>query len=98
MSGGSHDYAYAKVEEFDACSHHDTALRRAFSAHLKLVAKAMRDIEWVDSCDDGEGTEVKAIKDALGPDWKHAVYAEVKREAVEALERLQDELKRLGMR
>jgi hypothetical protein len=97
MSGGSHDYAYAKVDEFDACSHNSTALRKAFNAHLKLVAVAMQQIEWVDSCDNSEPDAENAIKKALGPDWKKAVYVEVKREAVEAVTRLREELERLGM-
>jgi FtsZ-binding cell division protein ZapB len=80
MSGGSHDYAYAKVDEFDACSHNSTALRKAFNAHLKLVAVAMQQIEWVDSCDNSEPDAENAIKKALG-----SVTVTKRLEEVEAL-------------
>ncbi len=59
MSGGSMDYLYSKIEwaEFPT----DTPERAAFAEHLKLVAKALHDIEWVDSCDYGPGDENAAI-------------------------------------
>lgn len=53
MSGGSMDYLYAKVE--DASFRADTPLRAAFAAHLKRVARALRAIEWNDSCDGDDG-------------------------------------------
>lgn len=64
MSGGSYDYAYSKVEDMaDSLSNkNNSALRRAFAKHLKLVAKAMHDIEWVDSSDYGEGDDEEAIR------------------------------------
>ena len=63
MSGGSMGYLYSKLEyaEFDE----DTPHRKAFAAHLKLVAKALHDIEWVDSCDYGPGDENAAIEACL---------------------------------
>lgn len=67
MSGGSYDYLYMKVDEMAGSLHcGDSALRRAFAAHLRKVAKAMHDIEWVDSCDYGPGDEMHAIRDCLG--------------------------------
>lgn len=66
MSGGSYDYAYQKVEDMaSSLSEQRSPLRRAFGAHLKLVAKAMHDIEWADSCDYKKGDERPAIIDAL---------------------------------
>lgn len=59
MSGGSMDYLYQRVE--DASFREDTPERRAFRKHLTLVAKALHDIEWVDSCDYGRGDETAAI-------------------------------------
>lgn len=68
MSGGSHDYAYREIERFIAeeeqeewCSDVDQALRRRFIAHLKLVAKAMQAIEWVDSGDCSPPHDAEAI-------------------------------------
>lgn len=78
MSGGSYDYAYARVENF---AHElratDNPLRRAFRSHLLLVAKAMHDIEWVDSCDYAPGDENEAIRAALGTNADAAQMAEI---------------------
>lgn len=64
MSGGSYDYAYTRVDDM-AGSLRDVAtdpLRRAFKAHLLKVAKAMRDVEWEDSCDGADWqTSVRAV-------------------------------------
>lgn len=64
MSGGSMNYLYRQLEDeapFDICS----AERMAFAAHLRLVAKALHDIEWVDSGDYGPGDENDAIRACL---------------------------------
>ena len=54
MSGGSYDYLYHKVEEVaDQLDGDRSPLRRAFAEHLHKVAKALHDIEWVDSGDYG---------------------------------------------
>ena len=42
-----------------------SSLRRVFGAHLKNVATALHDIEWVDSGDYGAGDELEAIKIVL---------------------------------
>lgn len=57
------DYLFAKVA--DASFREDTPLRRAFRSHLRLVAKAMHDIEWVDSGDSGAGSDDDAIRACL---------------------------------
>jgi len=69
MSGGSYDYLFSKVDlaAEDILARRSTPLRRAFCEHLKLVSKALRDIEWVDSCDSSEGSEDAAIRKVLGP-------------------------------
>lgn len=66
MSGGSMDYLYSKVLH---CANFplDTPERIAFAAHLKLVAQALHDIEWVDSGDYGPGDENAAIRACLNP-------------------------------
>ena len=68
MSGGSWDYAYMRAEDManGLCQKGHSSLRRAFGLHLKKVAKAMHDIEWVDSGDYGEGEECQAIESVLG--------------------------------
>lgn len=62
MSGGSMDYVYGKVRDAAEGMRVHTPLRRAFRDHLLLVADALHDIEWVDSCDYGPGDEVAAIR------------------------------------
>lgn len=64
MSGGSMNYLYSKLE-YDANFDMDTPERRAFAKHLKLVAKALHDIEWVDSGDYGPGGDTEAIRACL---------------------------------
>lgn len=64
MSGGSMNYLYS-IFEYEANFVENTPERRAFSKHLKLVAKALHDIEWVDSCDYGPGDDTEAIRACL---------------------------------
>lgn len=64
MSGGSMNYLCWKIEN-DANFKTDTPERKAFAKHLKLVIKALHDIEWVDSCDYGPGDENEAIRACL---------------------------------
>jgi hypothetical protein len=68
MSGGSYDYAYQRVRDVaDEIEerHPEEAKHLAFAAHLRLVATAMRAIEWVDSCDYGPGDDHEAIDAVL---------------------------------
>jgi len=64
MSGGSMDYLCYKVEE--ANFQVNTTERKAFAKHLKLVAKALHDIELVDSSDYSDGQENEAIRACIG--------------------------------
>ena len=66
MSGGSYDYAFRRIDELADAIQATTPLRRAFQQHLRDVAKAAHDIEWVDSCDYGKGDEDEAIQKVLG--------------------------------
>lgn len=63
MSGGSMDYAYYHVENINFPL--TSSLRKAFAEHLKLIAKALYDIEWVDSGDYAPGDEDEAIQACL---------------------------------
>lgn len=65
MSGGSMNYLYSKLE-YEATFRTDTPERHAFAAHLVKVAKALHDIEWVDSGDYVPGDENDAIRACLG--------------------------------
>lgn len=89
MSGGSWDYVYCKVDEAaDRLCNEKQAERRALGRHLKAVATAMHDIEWVDSCDMGRGDDIEAIRAALGQNAPALILAEVVIEAEETLAQL----------
>lgn len=84
MSGGSYQYAFGTVAdcatEIRRRSGNDV-LRLAFASHLELVAKAMHDIEWVDSGDTEHGSEYPAIEACFRGDGM--VLAEVERQLAE---------------
>lgn len=65
MSGGSYDYVYGRIDEIELRHADKDPRRAAFQKLLKLVAKAMHDIEWVDSCDYGPGGDHEAIDACL---------------------------------
>lgn len=69
MSGGSLDYVYQHVEgAAEAISSRSRNLQhRAFARHLRAVARALHDLEWVFSCDYGEGDERAAIEAVISP-------------------------------
>jgi hypothetical protein len=90
MSGGSMNYLYSKLE-YDSTFDTNTPERRAFKEHLALVAKALHDIEWVDSGDCGPGYENKAIRACLAE--TKVLEASIQR-AEEALQELKDEIVR----
>jgi hypothetical protein len=92
MSGGSLDYAEYKINDIAdmVASRAKTPLHRAFVKHLRDVAKAAHDLEWVFSCDYGEGDEVEALRKVLNKKME----LDVAREQAEiALKDLQDVLK-----
>lgn len=61
MSGGSYNYIYSQIDDLYILGSNETPRRVAFQKLLKLVARAMHDIEWVDSCDSSPGDENEAI-------------------------------------
>lgn len=73
MSGGSYDYAYRSFEdlaervEARAVGQPNEALRLALADHLRKLAKALHDLEWVDSCDYGAGREDATIREIISP-------------------------------
>ena len=94
MSGGSMNYLYSKLE-YDATFHKNTPERRAFAKHLVLIAKALKDIEWVDSGDCAPGSENEAIRACL-PDG--SCLESAIEEARRALEELAAEIERAAQR
>lgn len=90
MSGGSWDYLYCKIEEAGyTLKASNDPLRRAFGAHMILVAKAMHDIEWVDSCDKANGDERAAIEAALGQNANALELKEARKDAEKSITALQ---------
>ena len=67
MSGGSLNYAYSTVDcaAGDIERRAETPLNHAFAAHLRKVAAALHDLEWVWSSDYGPGDEIDAILNVL---------------------------------
>lgn len=59
--------------------------RRAFGDHLKLIAKALHDIEWVDSSDMSHPDDEKAIMDCIS---KSDVLVQVKKECIEFIKQI----------
>ena len=61
------NYFYFEVDRFIESKLLDanSPRRRAFVEHLKLVSKALHDIEWVDSGDSVPGSEDEAIDAVL---------------------------------
>ena len=93
MSGGSYDYAYDRAEDMAdrLIEYSKDPLRIAFAKHLKQVAQAMHDIEWVDSGDYGEGREEESIKAVLGEHWKEITITEV----LEQMYEIRDQIMKL---
>lgn len=101
MSGGSYDYAYTHVNDFadalreeGSCSAARPALRRAFREHLRMVADAMRAIEWNDS-GDGASRETELLEAIVSPGSE---LASALSEACVARERLEAAIARARAR
>ena len=77
------DYLFGRIA--DAYFRVDTPERQAFAKHLKLVAKALHDIEWVDSGDYGRGDENEAIRACIGDGAVLGAAIERAREVRDAL-------------
>ena len=96
MSGGSWDYVYCKIDEASSgllCSKRPE--RRALGRLMEKVAVAMHDIEWVDSCDKSKGSDVEAIRDALGENADVLILSEIVTEAVAVRDALTEMIERI---
>lgn len=91
MSGGSMDYLTYKVDEQadELLNKNRTPLQRAFGNHLKKVAKALHDIEWVWSGDYGRGDEEDAIKAVFGDATPERVMDVLREDAADLIKQLQ---------
>lgn len=67
MSGGHYNYSYRHTSDMaQELGESADPLRKRFAQHLRLVANAMHDIEWVDSGDYPHGGEYEAIRKVIG--------------------------------
>ena len=91
MSGGSLDYVCYKIDDaIDTIEKRaTTTLQKAFAQHLKDVAKALHDLEWVFSGDYGDGDEVESLKKVVN---KQMELEAATNDARTALKQLQDVL------
>jgi len=92
MSGGSMDYLCYKVEEASFAL--ITPERKAFKKHLRLVAKALKAIEWNDS-GDGAADEEELIRKCLG---EVAVLDACVEDARRVLQELTEELEKVNIK
>lgn len=91
MSGGSLDYVCYKVDDAIETieKRATTVLQKAFAQHLKDVAKALHDLEWVYSGDYSEGQEVDSLRKVINKEMELKAATE---QAEFALKQLKDVL------
>ena len=91
MSGGSMDYLTYKVDEVadQLMDKNRTPLQRAFGEHLRKVAKALHDVEWVWSGDYDNGDDEEAIRAVLGDTMPDKVMAVLRADAELLIKQLQ---------
>jgi hypothetical protein len=95
MSGGSWDYITHRIDELaDRLQSEKDPLRRLMGQRVSLLAKAIHDIEWVDSGDYSEGDDIEAINAFLWDDTSQNISAEIAAVAERAKGDI-DKLKRL---
>lgn len=90
MSGGSLNYASGNID--DAISYIESdknPLYRAFAEHLKLVSKALHDIEWEFSGDYGTGDAEESVKKVLGDNAKSLCFEELRKEGIELVKKIE---------
>ena len=91
MSGGSLDYVCYKIDDaVDTIEKRaTTTLQKAFAQHLKDVAKALHDLEWVFSGDYCEGQEIDSLSKVVNKEMELKAATE---QAEFALKQLKDVL------
>ena len=90
MSGGSYDYLCYKMEGAaqTLMGKSQTPYRQAFGQLMMKCAKAMRDVEWVDSSDMGRGDDEEAIMMCISENDVLRVTVEEAEKTLKELERL----------
>lgn len=88
MSGGSLDYVYSRVQDAASTilSRAESPTHRAFAAHLFKVAKALRAMEWMLSCDTSPGSETAAIRAVLSDGAELEAATEIAKKALAELQ------------
>ena len=91
MSGGSLDYVCYKLDDAIEVIERraTTVLQKAFAKHLKDVAKALHDLEWVYSGDYSDGDDVEALRKVVNKEMELKAATE---QAEFALKQLKDVL------
>jgi hypothetical protein len=91
MSGGSMEYLCFKVDEAaDRLTNEKNPARRAFGEHLKKVAHALHEIEWVDSGDKSSPDDINAIRDVLADDYRQREIGVLIGDAKELIQQMRD--------
>jgi hypothetical protein len=90
MSGGSYDHLYYRIDDaaHKLSQKNQPAYRRAFGALLYKCAKAMHDVEWVDSDDMSAGDDEEAIMQCVQ-------FSDILRCSVHLAEQIRDDLDRV---
>jgi hypothetical protein len=95
MSGGSWNYLFLQIEEAaHGLMSSKEPERIAFGRLMERCAKAMHEIEWVDSGDRSSPDDTNAIREALGQDADKLIMAELVLQAQGIFE----QMKRLGVK
>ena len=92
MSGGSWDYFCFKADDVAGrLCEEKSPLRRALGQHMKLIAYAMHEIEWVDSGDKSspdDNVAIKAVFEDLSGAKEIEVLLKDAREIIKAMKAL----------
>lgn len=90
MSGGSWDYCYMQLEEpIEKLLGSNKPERQLLGKHLKVIQKALRNIEWTDSGDTAPGSEIEAIKEVFGEPFSQTMLKSLTKEAYELIKELE---------
>lgn len=91
MSGGSMDYLCYRVEEAaDILCIDSNPSRKAFGKHLRKVAHALHEIEWVDSGDSSSPDDINAIRDVFGDTYRQIEMEALISDAKALIEKMQE--------
>lgn len=97
MSGGSFDYLCYKMEDAarTLMGKAQTPYRQAFGELMLRCAKAMHDIEWVDSSDMGDGDDLETIMKCISEKDVLRVTVKEAEKVITELEKLISQAKKI---